>query len=683
MVRQHGKIGSGLALALIAILPLFPHAFLSSQKPQPATVSVEVIALDRDGRFADNLTPASFAVAVDGKPRQVLWVRHVSRGPGSLDEAGRRQPSGTGALRFAAEPARSILVVVDETSIERGSERAVIQAAGALVDRFGLEDRIGVVRIPITRDSHVALTTERVEVRAALRQVVGRAGRAGLSAVDALSMQPQPPVTDTNRAAGDPVQATNPERERPPTEVERPGLASDEGTAPAAGFMASLEGVLKSLQPFPARKVVAVFSGGLRPGGTARLDELARAALAAHATIFAFELSGAREDRSSAPGSSALERLATSTGGSFTMVGKNADKSIARVIPEMSACYVLGIEGATSDVDGKRHTLRVEASRQPLTIRAPEWFIPRADLEDVVPPSPVPMPGPDSADPTAPGKKIGASKAGASGARTAAPSARDIELQRLIARASGYVAGYEREYSMLVAEEKFVQSAGKRTQSLRSDLLLVRTPGAEGWVSFRDVFEVDGKAVRDRDDRLKRLFLDPGVEAQAQLKQIVAESARYNIGQVERNINVPLFALKFLRSENLWRLRFRLAGKQDVGGVAASRMSFEEEARPTLVALNKVDDVAAKGWFLIDPASGATIASRVEFELSASLIEFEVRYARDAALGLWLPVEMTEVHSVYGSEGGRARTVSVDARATYSKFRRFQVTTAEQIKIPK
>jgi hypothetical protein len=50
---------------------------------------------------------------------------------------------------------------------------------------------------------------------------------------------------------------------------------------------------------------------------------------------------------------------------------------------------------------------------------------------------------------------------------------------------------------------------------------------------------------------------------------------------------------------------------------------------------------------------------------------------------LWLPVEMTEVHSVYGSEGGRGLTVSVDARATYSRFRRFQVTTDEQIKIPK
>ena len=69
--------------------------------------------------------------------------------------------------------------------------------------------------------------------------------------------------------------------------------------------------------------------------------------------------------------------------------------------------------------------------------------------------------------------------------------------------------------------------------------------------------------MRDREDRLKRLFLDPSVEAKAQLNQILADSARYNIGQVARNINVPLFPLKFLRPEHLSRFRFRLDGRKD------------------------------------------------------------------------------------------------------------------------
>jgi len=102
MVRLHGNIGSGLASVLIATLPLFPHAAWSSQNPQPATVPVEVIALDRDGTFADNLTPGSFAVAVDGRPRQASagpvdptcepWARLAGRRRAAAVERHRRAP---------------------------------------------------------------------------------------------------------------------------------------------------------------------------------------------------------------------------------------------------------------------------------------------------------------------------------------------------------------------------------------------------------------------------------------------------------------------------------------------------------------------------------------------------------------------------------------------------------------
>jgi VWFA-related protein len=670
MIRQPRDIGIGLALILVATLPTLPQAIRSPQNPPPATVPVDVVALGRDGRFADNLTPASLAVTVDGKPRQILWIRHVSRGPGALDDAGRRQTGGSSALRFAAEPERSVIIAVDELSIERGSERVVIQAAGALADRLGLDDRIGVVRIPIARDGHVALTTDRAEVRTALRQMAGQAVRPGLQDAGLPSLQPPPIVSDTNRVAGDPVSATSPERERPLPEADWRGPSSNEGVSPGARFMAGLEGVLHALQSQPGRKVIAVFSGGLRAGGAARLDELARAALAAHATVLAFGVPGIRDGQARA-GLAALERLARSTGGSLTMVEQNADKIIARVIPELSACYVIGIELAASDADGRGHALRVEAPRQAITIRAPAWLVPTSDVDDMAPPAPATRPGQDVAEP------------GTSDTMAAEPPARDVEVQRLIDRASGYVAGYERDYSMLVAEEKFVQRTREEMQSLRSDLLLVRKPGSDGWVSFRDVFEVNGTAVRDREDRLKRLFLDPSVQAQAQLNQIVADSARYNIGQIKRNINVPLYPLTFLRVENLWRFRFRPAGRQDAGGVTASRIAYEETARPTLVALNKTNDLAARGWFLIDPASGAVIATRVEFGLNAGVLELEVRYARDDALGLWLPAEMTELHSVYGTRGPRDMIVSIDARATYSRFRRFQVSTDEQMKIPK
>ena len=80
---------------------------------------------------------------------------------------------------------------------------------------------------------------------------------------------------------------------------------------------------------------------------------------------------------------------------------------------------------------------------------------------------------------------------------------------------------YASHLSGLVMEESYVQDVeqinrfGYRTNTrggvshrmLKSDLLLVRPQGSDAWMQFRDVFEVDGKAVRDRNDRLEKLFL--------------------------------------------------------------------------------------------------------------------------------------------------------------------------------
>jgi hypothetical protein len=225
-------------------------------------------------------------------------------------------------------------------------------------------------------------------------------------------------------------------------------------------------------------------------------------------------------------------------------------------------------------------------------------------------------------------------------------------------------------------------------QQLRSDLLLVKPPNADTWTSFRDVFEVNGEPVRDRDDRLKRLFLDSSAAAQAQLQSIKTESARYNIGQVQRTINVPLFALQMLHPQNLFRFRFSLGNKQNVGGVEAARLEFVEQARPTLMYHD--EDLPVTGWFLVDPMSGAILGSNmaVQFAKGESRAEFEVRYQRDAGLGLWVPAEMKETYQTRGQAtlsviSGAGWTSTLDARATYSKFRRFQVKTEEQIKVVK
>ena len=93
---------------------------------------------------------------------------------------------------------------------------------------------------------------------------------------------------------------------------------------------------------------------------------------------------------------------------------------------------------------------------------------------------------------------------------------------------------------------------------LTSDFLLVQMTGQAHYVEFRDVFEVDGQPVRDRQDRLTKLFLNPAA-SQPDFETIVAESARYNIGRVTRTVNTPTLPLLFLDPRVQSRFKFKLA----------------------------------------------------------------------------------------------------------------------------
>src|SRR5947207_1163735 len=137
----------------------------------------------------------------------------------------------------------------------------------------------------------------------------------------------------------------------------------------------------------------------------------------------------------------------------------------------------------------------------------------------------------------------------------------------LLQRAASYVSDFEARFSNVVAEEHYVQRAPSTARStssmpslvhreLKSDVLFVKVPGDDTWVPFRDVFEVDGRPVRDRQERLTALFLQPSAVAIDRAKQIANESARYNIGAVFRTINMPVLALEVLRAENQPRFTF-------------------------------------------------------------------------------------------------------------------------------
>jgi hypothetical protein len=251
----------------------------------------------------------------------------------------------------------------------------------------------------------------------------------------------------------------------------------------------------------------------------------------------------------------------------------------------------------------------------------------------------------------------------------------------LLDRASAYVANYVQSLSSVVGEERyeqFVQRSARMTattvqkRTLVSDYLLVLIPGESEWIPFRDVYSVDGARVRDRNNRLLKLFVESRADARQQAECIQDESSRYNIGSVTRDINVPTFALHFLLPQLRSRSVFRVKGKERIDGEETTIVEFEERASPTLVVGRDFENVPARGRFWVEPQSGRVLQTQMETRPSGMTTTIVVRYQLEAKLELWVPSKMDEKHKL-GDE-------SVEGVATYTNFRRFQVETTIDIK---
>lgn len=253
-------------------------------------------------------------------------------------------------------------------------------------------------------------------------------------------------------------------------------------------------------------------------------------------------------------------------------------------------------------------------------------------------------------------------------------TAQQTDVAGVLAKAASYLTSYEKAFSVVVAEESYLQTVrtnvGRNSQrTLRSDVLETSV-GQNDWVAFRDVFEVDGQKVRDRDTRLQKLFLGAPAEAFAQMRRIVDESARYNLGGLKRNINVPTMALTYLRAANQPRSVFAAGGYQTVGSVNAVVLTFTEKTKPTIVR-SGLRDLPAIGRFWIDPESGRVVKTEVSIAGAGSPARITVTYGPVPKLAVWAPVLMMEVYD--GTE-------LIRGEATYSNFRQFSVAVGEVIK---
>ena len=386
----------------------FMHA-LHAQAPQPPAqqpvfragielVTVDVTALDSNGRQVIDLTPADFQVEIDGDRRQVTAAEYV-RSADPLRVIGTPAkvvvPDETFSSSNAkgAPSGRLIMILVDQGNIRTGSARAVMNSAKRFVDTLTPEDRVAVVAIPGPGEL-VDFTNNHDRVREALLRIVGQAtalrSRFNLSVTEAMAIymraDAQLALEVILRECGQVIAAA--EAERCEREVEQDAAeVVNEVRQRTQDSVHGMRAVFKSLAGLEGPKSVILVSEGLIFEGLgSETDDLASVAADSRATLDILLLdvpmfdvaqsarpTTPREDRNLQV--TGLEQLAGASRGELYRINTSAEYAFDRISRSLDGYYLLAVESRPDDRNGRRHRLTVRSTRRGVSIRSRRTFL--------------------------------------------------------------------------------------------------------------------------------------------------------------------------------------------------------------------------------------------------------------------------------------------------------------------
>ena len=386
-----GATAAGLGVTTLAQAPQAP-VFRAGVD----LVAVEVTVVGRDGQPMPNLNAAHFDIRIDGRKRKVASVNLLDfsqSAPRPLGDKMLMVPTNFGPLPVASPLERTFVLAVDELSFRTVGARNAIEAAQKFIDRLRPDDLVGVFPYP-TIPKTLDLTHRHVAVRQALMGLTARAERP--YSQFRLSPSEVVDITASDRDVFDEVF----ERECDPTDLACRDRIFGEASQIAGYYEAdtarrvmALRLLLEALARLPSRKTLVIVSGGLisadrtagRPDITTMTHTIGKEAAIANTNLYVlhvdssfFEASGAdrpRGDwvdsfRDSTLFSIGLENIAGSAGGSyFRTQGGTADHVFDRVLRETAAHYLVGVEPAPEDRDGRLHSIRVKVNAQGTTVR--------------------------------------------------------------------------------------------------------------------------------------------------------------------------------------------------------------------------------------------------------------------------------------------------------------------------
>jgi hypothetical protein len=242
-------------------------------------------------------------------------------------------------------------------------------------------------------------------------------------------------------------------------------------------------------------------------------------------------------------------------------------------------------------------------------------------------------------------------------------------------RLDQYLLDYEPQLSTVVADEEMTQRTRERQwvithRRIHSEVAFIALPGNAGWMGFRRVVKVNGKAVKDRGVPLAQLMSEGASDDYDRARLLLADSAAHNLG-APRTINLPNLPLELLHPRHRHRFAQEVFGGDKIRGINTVLLRFNEFATPTIIQQAGAGDMKTVVLAWIEPASGRLLRAQVtardvRIGMPAFDAVIRVDFRHDAKVGMLVPAEMSETFFVgRGSPGGMGT-------AKYSNYRKFQ-----------
>jgi VWFA-related protein len=341
-----------------------------------------------------------------------------------------REPQSADPIRSPAAASESgseilgrrIVLVIDSDSFDAGVWQRAALAARAFLAQLGPHDRAGLYVAPA--GPVLEPTIDRARVARALGAVVAR----GPTLTTQFNLRPSEIVDIAAEGVQlrSPASAVRRNRESAfeegsdtptvqavhmrecPDDPQCPGQilleansAIHELETRALESVVALRQMSALLASWPARKTVVLLSGGLtvsdRAGGRPNPPDLSRvlgeAIARANAAIYTLHIgagmqegysatrrvvarSGTDDIRELGMQSEWLDRFSEAAGGALFRVDRDSGAgAFQRILNETSVYYLLGVEPAPDDRDGRLRPLRVRVRRDDTTVRSRSWVI--------------------------------------------------------------------------------------------------------------------------------------------------------------------------------------------------------------------------------------------------------------------------------------------------------------------